>query len=659
MQKSYLPGALIREIRKRKGLRQSYIQSLSNNDSDSQVTLSRIENLRQDPMQNTLIDLLSKVELPYEQFFCPHMEDQPADAFVLRHQISYLLEKAEGDEIVQKQAQKLITELKSKLSFDSLINKQLWINLQTKLDTITGSADEDTLQLILEGIDITYPEFNENDFNGEALIFYEGDLMLSLVRFYENTGELDRSMAILLRMLEGYKKQPLSEMHKEILLGEIHNILVRLHIKKGNYDIALEVSEDAISISKKQTGNSQLPYSIYLRALAVFYAKGRKEEALALMRQAYFAFSLLKASGKQKHVIKRIRELFQADFETYNTEDLKFDLPNDFFNFASGSVLAVDNIGKLLRQFRLAAGAKQSDVYKGICSRSFYSRIESGERSVIGFFILEALMQRLGRDISLYVEYFSSMDEWEESRLRMQYLRELYIGNKDDAQKTLGNLMALTDVSKGLGKQFILFSRAIANGANGDYDDYLDLLHEALEMTVPDFDEKKISEQRLTFNECNIINAIANFYAENGQVERGIAIYMQVRESMNEFYVDDSVKVRYYLTLLSNLTLEHYNTHQYEKALEFANESESICERHSVLFLINGIAHLKALCLQALGRKEEAIAYAAMAFFSGNLTANESDLNSIEEFAKEEFGISFSNDLGFVFHKDKSGVYAG
>ena len=669
MQKSYLPGELIREIRKRKGYRQLNINNRNQGLSDSPVTISRIENLHQDPSMGTLSNLLSRVDLPYEQFFCPYMEDQPAESFVLRRQIAYLLDRAEGDEQIQALAREMIDELKGKLDFESIINKQLWISMSTKLDVIEGGAGKETLSLIMEGIRLTYPEFDENDFNSDVLIFNECDLLLNLARYHANVGSkdrpgsgdsgLDHSLKILKLLLAGYVKQPISEMYKEVLLGEIHNLIVRYLLEKGDYAAALDASEEAMSISKRQTGNSQLPNAVYLRALALFHAGGgeNRKQGFALLRQAYFAFSLLKMDAAKKRVLKEAGDIFQMDFETYGTEGLVSELPHDFYSFKSGSVLAVENIGGLLRQFRIAAGIKQADVYKGVCSRSFYSRIEGGTRTGISFFVLEALMQRLGRDMGLYIDYFSSMDEWEESRLRMQYMRELSIGNANEAKETLASLMATGNFTQGLGKQFLLFSQAIMKWAQGDSDGYTDLLYEAIRNTIPDFDENKISTLRLTFNECNIINAIANHYAENGQVERGLAMYLQIKESMDKYYIDDSIKVRYYLTLLSNLTLEHYNTKQYEKALEFANESESICERHGALFLINGIARLKTMCLYELGRRDESAAYAAMAYFSGNLTAGEDDLNELDTFAKEKLGIAFPADTGFVFHREKAKTY--
>lgn len=658
MQKSYLPGDLIREIRKRKGLRQSFIQSRSFDSSDSQVTLSRIENLRQDPSKSTLRDLLSKVELPFERFFCPYMENQPAESFVLRRQITFLLDRAEGSERVQALAGELIDELKGKLDLESLVNRQLWISLKAKLDVISGAAGEETLSLINEGIRITYPEFDEAGFDSDALIFYECDLMLSLARYHAGAGDQDRALNILYRIKAGYAKQPVSEMHKEILLGEIGNLIAQFLLEKGDFDGAVKASEEAIAVSKRQTGDSQMPKSVYLRARALFHAKTDAESSMALLRQAYFAYALLKMDIMQKQIVKDAGEMFGADFETYNTESAGFELPRDFFDFETGGVLAVDNIGGLLRQFRLAAGARQSDIYKGICSRSFYSRIESGERTEISFFILEALMQRLGRDISLYTEYFSSMDEWEESRLRMRYMREISIGNRDEAQETLSALLAAGDFTRGLGKQFLLFAQAIMKWAEDDFEGYTALLYDAVRKTIPDFSEDTISDMRLTFNECNIINAIADYYTENGEIERGTAIFLRIRESMNRFYADDSIKVRFYVTLLSNLTLAHYNMKQFDRALEFAEESESICRRHGALFLINGIAHLKALCLFETGRLDEAVAYAAMAYFSGNLTMGEAELGELFSFAKDKLGVAFPREAGFVFYKEKANTYA-
>ena len=687
MQKTYLSGELIREIRKRKGLRQAYILGNDAELANSSVTISRIENLRQNPTKNTLTTLLSVVDMPYEQFFCPYMEDQAAEAFILRQQARYYLDRADGDEQVQATAQELIRRLESSLDFDSIVNKQLWISLKTRLDVIKGDAGNETLRLINEGLRLTYKEFDEDSFDGDVLIFYECDLLLNLVRYRADRGDLDDAITILTCVLNGYSKQPVSEQYKDQTLSIIHNTLTDLFLRKGDYTAALDSSERAMDVAVRESKQSQLAHSIYLRAVALFRAKDRTDLSLevmddgqrhsaaekseALLRQAYFAFANLRMEAMQKRVAKTAQSLFGTVFDTYGIETLVYDAPDNIQSYEYGSSLSVNDIGKLIRQFRLFAGLKPADIYRGICSRSFYSRLETGQRSGVSIFLLEALFERLGRDPDLYLNSFSSVSEFKEKGLRDLYENQLSMGNVDGAEETLKNLVDIADHSDGLRLQWLLFAKAIMRDVRREVDEeHLRLLNEAIRVTIPDYREDRISSLRLTHYESCIINAIAKNYTvidqnaiadqlqqldsgdwpENTEwLARSVSVYERLRESIRKSYIDESTKVRFYNTLVYNLALKLDNMRRHEEALVYADECELLSRRYGVFSMLNSIVNVKAIILSNLERDDDAIPYAAMAYYSGSLTNSEKTMDVTMEFA-EYLGISFTGELGFVSH---------
>jgi len=658
--RSYLSGDLFKKLRKRKGLRQVVIQNMNFDSHDSQVTLSRIENLKQDPKKDTLTDLLAKVNMPYEEFFCPYMETQAPEAFILTHQIAYLLERAEGDEKIQCMTQELIQTLKSKLDMDSIVNKQLWISLQARLDIMTGDNIQETLNLVKEGLKLTYPEFDEVTFDGDMLIFYEGELMLALASCYASQGETRRAIDILRRTKEGWSKLPYTERSKDIVLCRLCNMVTAFLLEAGEYSVALTASDEGLAIAKRESRKVFIPHALYLRGLAIFYNSGDKVESMALLRQSYFAFALLQMDEMKRRVLHDAQTILGGRFDTCNAESMAFELPADFNAVISGGALAVDSIGALMRQFREAVGLKPIDVYRGICSQSFYSRIESGERSEVSIFILEALMQRLGRDINLYFNCFPSVKEYAEFHLRIMYLQELHIGNIEQAMKAYEEFIKMGDYTQGLRLQFLLFCDAIKHiPPDGSVNwNCLDMLDRAIKVTIPNYDEENIRILRLTNDEVQILNLMAWLYTENGQLERGLAIFTQIRESMLKSYVDDYARAKYYHVILDNLASCHDKQGNYESALEYINERENLCVRYGLLNYLNVTAHRKAVILHHLGRRKEAVAYLTMAYYSGNLTASPHMLQAVKEFARDEAGIELSNELGFVFYENKDKTYS-
>ena len=113
-------GSLVKELRERKSLLQTYLQDfmiLSEEGEDIVQVLSLLENRHRHSHQETAEAFLDGLDLPIETFLCPN-------SFVMRDQLFRVLDRMETDGLPHHIATDLIMRLESMLEADSVIIKQ-------------------------------------------------------------------------------------------------------------------------------------------------------------------------------------------------------------------------------------------------------------------------------------------------------------------------------------------------------------------------------------------------------------------------------------------------------------------------------------------------------------------------------------------------------
>ena len=216
--------------------------------------------------------------------------------------------------------------------------------------------------------------------------------------------------------------------------------------------------------------------------------------------------------------------------------------------------MAVYVVGDFLRETRLRKGYTQEEVSYGICTPASLSRIENGAQKP-GRLILEKLFERLGTENNLF-NSFVSREEMELYSAIQTLIRNVTDAEIEKIEEQIAVVERLTKDNSELEKQCILFAKSkLAVKKDEDSKKAMDLLMEAIHITLPEFDGKNpLRNNLLTFDEIMIINSIAVRHAKNGDFFIAIQIEMWLKEYMEEKIVDGKMKTAKYPMILYNLS---------------------------------------------------------------------------------------------------------
>ena len=631
---SYLSGNVIREIRLHKRWRQC---KMSRESEYADKTIKRIENHQEKPNAELLDSFIDSLEIPTGQLLYPYLENQMLDTYALYDEIAFVL--GNGD---LKMAEFLIEEMGSMPGFEEGINLQAVIRYKTQLAYI---AKKDPLGIILDvkkGMEITFPEFDENRFEDYPLIFEEVELLHTMARAYERLGDIQQAVKLLTSIKNGLMKLLEDDRQREKKLVSILTTLTDFLIQTGNFQESLTVCESGIDMSLKWSKGKELPQFLYSKAYCLFKL-GKHEHVYNLLAEAYFCYLLLHNQKQAEFVKKEAHKIFGISIETYGTEKLSFNLADSYLRFERGEVIKCDSLGDLIGKLRVKAGLSQKELCQGACNVPTMCKIENGKINT-NVYTLEVFMQRLGRDINLYINTFLSKREFELKQIRDAISVLLSEDRGEEAEILLKEIKDEKEFKRGINIQFIkkAEARILLLKEGKCTERYLDMLYEALKISLPKFDESMIEHYHLSFYEITLINQIAIYFCEKGQRTRGIKMFERLKESMDKTYVDEIEKMRSYGSILynysKNLGLKEY----YKEAMEIIEVGEALCVKHGRLTLLPGYAVNKACDLLELGKKEESLPYFAMAYYGSGAVRNIKDHEIIKKYVEDRFGVIFT-----------------
>ena len=631
---SLFSGQLIKEVRVRKKLRQT--QLISDHKFDDRL-VSRLENAHQSPYDDTFKEFMNELQMPVTTYFCPYLENQPMDVFVTRDKVLNLLDS--DMEEAWKKAGELLKEMEDRGGFDDGINRQFILSCTARLNELLELNPAQSVELIKEGIALTYENFDEKNFEGDMLIFEEPTLLHTLAAAYWRMGKSNEAIALLFCVQKGISRLPEDDHEKEKKLAPVLLTLSNFLIHNEDYNEALALCRSGNAASLKRNNGKYTPEFVYNEAICHYYL-GNIDECKKLFRQSYFGYSLLRKKDKAELVRKFAEDAFGIQFNTYGVEDLEYE---DFDPvIGHGESIACKSIGDLISILRIHAKMTQKELCYGICSQSNFNKIETGK--IAGnVYYLEAFMQRLGRDINKYFSTFPNIEDFQAKQIRNEVNSQILALDFESAAEHLERLKTRKSFQKSFGLQFVKNAEATVFGGMNGYDKpkYLELLEEALALTVNNFDEEMVHKYRLTNNEITIISQIAIHYCESGNMARGIKLYERLRDSMNRYYVDEKEKVRMYSVILYNYSKYLGLMERYKEALEIINEGENIVLRHCRLTLLPGFANNKACGFLELGEKQKSVPYFAMAYYGSALVRYFEDEQAIADYVKERLEIIF------------------
>lgn len=307
-------------------------------------------------------------------------------------------------------------------------------------------------------------------------------------------------------------------------------------------------------------------------------------------------------------------------------------------------------LGEAIRQRRMDLGLTQEELCEGICDTVTISRIENG-RQTPSRNRINALLQRLGLPDDRYYALLSKHETELDSLREELHHRTTYFEKTSDemrnsvrlrALETLQELEAIMDADDQITRQQILSNRATLGNADGPYscEERLELLMEAIHLTVPRFDPKDICGRRYSTDETRIINQIAIAYAMAGQRNESINIYEQL---LNYVQKNNQRLARYagQLSMIAyNYSIELALEKRYEEAIELAELGRRTCVEYGHYQFLPGHLAVMAECYYFMNETEKSTDLYLQAHFLYKAIGDNHNLKIIDAEIKERLKIA-------------------
>jgi len=633
----YKTGSLVKQLRKRIGIKREIALKISKLDESN---LHRIESEKQHPKAETLENLLKSIDLPMEGFYYSLLDYKSTEVYLLCDSLTQALDLHNFS-----LAEELLAKLEKLPYLDDGILRQFVLSKKAKLLLLQGEPSEDILSLIEKGLAETFENNNESDVDSEVLVLEEPDLYHTKACVYARDGNYDNAVYILENLFQSLAKLPSSDREKERQFAPVLLSLSECLFQKCNFERVLELCSIGSGYSATRNHGFFNPDFEMLSARA-YNELGRVSECTASLKHAYFGHILRGDVDKEKSALAFARQTLNIMLETYGVEKLeKSNITR--VPYSRGDVIECDSLGSMIARLRAQNNLSLSQLCSGICDKSTLSRMEKGE--IPGnYFILEAIMQRLGRDISLYSNFFLASNDFIAMQLRDRIYLLITMRKFGAATKLLNELDSIASFRRyAVNKQFLETARALLFDAANDacHPDLLKMLLDTLKITIPKFDEQKIASYRLSYNELIIINLYAVYYKGTGDLERAVKIFAQLRRSMDAHYEDDFEKSRMYTTVLFNYSSTLARLNRRGEAFEVIADSEHFEKSHGRLIDLPALSYNRGYGMFMLERHKECIPHLALGYYGVSMFAEygqSADLTIIRDSVKEKLNINFT-----------------
>jgi len=649
---SLLSSDVIKLVRARKRMTRMAIQDvmsfngIEENDILSQITILRAEKGYQNLKVENAVNLMGILEVPVDTSFCPSMENQTMELLQMYEELTYYTAHAKENAAFCQKAQLLLGDMKTNKNFAQGINRQLIISKEIVILDALEKDPATIMELIREGLDITFLELTNNlpDIR-DALIFEEAPLLHNLAGIYMREGDSTRAISLLTSILTGLKLLSQDDRDKERMYAPILLTLAECYMKEKNYDEVLNVCDAGHKIALKRNNGFHVPDFTRLKIYCLNML-GENDELPVLITQTIAGYLLLRRHSKADSLLQFAEE-YNITINTHDMETVRQPLPQP--NFTYGKTVSCNNIGDLIAGLRFEEGLTLECLSEGLCAFSTLNKIESKSYPLDRVYLLEAIMQRLGRYIDHYFSTFPTREDFKNKQMRDEVNTLLVTRKYREAEKLLETLAAqksFTD-SHSINKQFIEKARAsIYCGTIGYDTKHMEMLHNALNITrKKEFDIKQVANTRLTYYDITIINQMANNLCLNGQMREGLRLFEDLIESMDRYYVDEREKARTYTMVLDNYAIFLWRTKRYEESLEVATTADELDAKYRGLRTLPGISSNIACSMLSLGDKKNCRPYFALAYYGSMLVGRQDNVDAIASHVKEQIGIEFYSSL--------------
>ncbi|MCL2285597.1 MAG: hypothetical protein FWC32_04445, partial [Firmicutes bacterium] len=226
--------------------------------------------------------------------------------------------------------------------------------------------------------------------------------------------------------------------------------------------------------------------------------------------------------------------------------------------------------------------------------------------------------------------------------LRSRLLFLLEIGCEHAGQELLDEFRRLDGFTSDINLQFILSQEAsFMNLTNCPPGEIIPIIHEALRITWPQFDESNIGNNSLLYEEPRLLHTLALVRAREDDCNSAIKLLRYVKSDLQTHQPDDLEYNNLLNNTLFSLAQCHLQAKNYKAAIKACIEGikSSVMRMHGKL--VPEFCYIMALAYKGLGKLKKCKPLLQLAFFGQVLLEKIPEAREILTSAKEDFGITF------------------
>ena len=306
-------------------------------------------------------------------------------------------------------------------------------------------------------------------------------------------------------------------------------------------------------------------------------------------------------------------------------------------------------IGTYIRQKRMDKGWTMEYLCDGICAVSTLSRIETNAQAPSSS-VLKALLERLGLPAGQFFALLSENDiavDRLQNKIRNDDIR-LRRAAKTEQGKLREQILAELEELEELGgednrfvRQFILSTKASIGRPEGPYshEERLEMLLEAIRLTVPRFDLKNIPGFQYSVMEVIVINQIARTYARMGDRKKAISISRRLLKYIEKYNKDMDKYPRQFCLVAHNCAIDLALEKQHEESLKLAKKGQQISVQKGDYQFLPGFLAIQAECHFFLGSLEKSKHFYYEAYYLYEILEDDANRAIVEAEMKERLGL--------------------
>ena len=299
-------------------------------------------------------------------------------------------------------------------------------------------------------------------------------------------------------------------------------------------------------------------------------------------------------------------------------------------------------LGEYIRQRRLDLGLTQEQVCAGICESVTLSRVENGKQTPSRNRI-NAILQRLGLPDDRYYALVTPEELGNRSTQESKLLPVMRLKRVEDGFEQISQLEKIVKPDDQITQQFILRSKVLLGGLDKRYsnDERIQMLVQAIRMTIPDFQLDKIEAFLFTLDEMKLVNQIGNAYSLSGDNEKAADIFYRLLQYIRRHLPETVTSNRMLPLVLYNFARSLDLSQKYEEGAKVARCGKEACIKYGHYQVLHSCLEIEAECDFFLGKKEESVERYREAFYICKVMGYEDDLQIIRTEAEKYLNILF------------------